>query len=136
MAMVGGLMEGAQNNGDSPLLGVSLARSLDTLELATTTYAFKDAAVGEARANWQATDRVSAQLQTMLASDQSWRFASSLALQAHDNASLWLSQEKLETGSALTVSNAELYSAGITLNLGGWVSGLGQLTFNTCTTAR
>ncbi|AUZ77451.1 hypothetical protein C3405_20325 [Aeromonas hydrophila] len=127
----GGMMEGTQNNGDSPLLGVSLARSLDTLELATTTYAFKDAAVGEARANWQATDRVSAQLQTMLASDQSWRFASSLALQAHDNASLWLSQEKLETGSALTVSSAELYSAGITLNLGGWVSGLGQLTFNT-----
>ncbi|MDX7756124.1 fimbrial biogenesis outer membrane usher protein [Aeromonas hydrophila] len=127
----GGMMEGNQNNGDSPLLGVSLARSLDTLELATTTYAFKDAAVGEARANWQATDRISAQLQSMLASDQSWRFASSLTLQAHDNASLWLSQEKLTTGSALSVGETELYSAGINLNLGGWISGLGQLIFNT-----
>ncbi|WP_421251476.1 TcfC E-set like domain-containing protein [Aeromonas sp. 600584] len=127
----GGMMEDAQNNGDSPLLGVSLARSLDTLELATTTYTFKDAAVGEARAKWQATDRISAQLQSMLASDQSWRFVSSLTLQAHDNASLWVSQEKLNAGDALGGSETELYSAGITLNLGGWVSGLGQLTFNT-----
>lgn len=114
-----------------PLLGVSLARSLDTLELATTTYAFKDAAVGEARASWQTTERLSTQLQSMLASDHSWRLASSLSMQAHDNASLWLSQEKLKAGNTLTVGETELYSAGITLNMGGWISGLGQLTFTT-----
>ena len=127
----GGMMESSQNNGDSPLLGLSLARSLGTLELATTTYAFKEAAVGEARASWQATEHLGTQLQGMLASDHSWRLASSLSLQVHDNASLWVSQEKLEAGSALTVGETELYSAGITLNLGGWISGLGQLTFNT-----
>lgn len=111
-------MESSQNNGDSPLLGLSLARSLGTLELATTTYAFKEAAVGEARASWQATEHLGTQLQGMLASDHSWRLASSLSLQAHDNASLWVSQEKLEAGNALTVGETELYSAGITLNLG------------------
>ncbi|AXB00699.1 fimbrial biogenesis outer membrane usher protein [Aeromonas caviae] len=127
----GGMMEGTQNSGDSPLFGVSLARSLDTLELATTTYAFEDAAVGEARASWQVTDRLGTQLQSMLSTDHSWRLASSLSLQAHDNASLWVSQEKLNAGGALGVSATELYSAGITINLGGWVSGMGQLTFNT-----
>ncbi len=127
----GGMMEGTQNSGDSPLFGMSLARSLDTLELATTTYAFEEAAVGEARASWQVTDRLGTQLQSMLASDRSWRLASSLSLQAHDYASLWISQERLKTGSTLMVGDTELYSAGITLNLGGWISGLGQLTFNT-----
>ncbi|WP_447835584.1 TcfC E-set like domain-containing protein [Aeromonas salmonicida] len=127
----GGLMEGTQNSDNSPLLGVSLARSLETMELTTTAYAFKDAAVGEARTSWQASDILAAQLQGMLASDNSWRFASSLTLQAHDNTSLWVSQEKLKTGSTLTVGETELYSAGITLNLGGWITGLGQLTFNT-----
>lgn len=124
-------MEGTQNSDNSPLLGVSLARSLETMELTTTAYAFKDAAVGEARTSWQASDILAAQLQGMLASDNSWRFASSLTLQAHDNTSLWVSQEKLKTGSTLTVGETELYSAGITLNLGGWITGLGQLTFNT-----
>ena len=127
----GGMMENSQHSGDSPLLGLSLARSLDTLDLATTTYAFRDAAVGEARASWQVTDRLGTQLQSMLSTDHSWRLASSLSLQAHDNASLWVSQEKLYAGDALGVSATELYSAGITINLGGWVSGMGQLTFNT-----
>ncbi|MFG0834257.1 TcfC E-set like domain-containing protein [Aeromonas bivalvium] len=127
----GGMMEGPQNSGDSPLLGLSLARSLDTLDLTSTTYAFKDAAVAEARASWQASEHLGTQLQSMLASDRSWRLASSLSLQAHDNASLWVSQEKLVAGNILTVGETELYSAGITLNLGGWISGLGQLTFNT-----
>ena len=127
----GGMMENSQHSGDSPLIGLSLARSLDTLDLATTTYAFRDAAVGEARASWQVTDRLGTQLQSMLSTDHSWRLASSLSLQAHDNASLWVSQEKLYAGDALGVSATELYSAGITINLGGWVSGMGQLTFNT-----
>lgn len=127
----GGMMENSQHSGDSPLLGLSLARSLDTLDLATTTYAFRDAAVGEARASWQVTDRLGTQLQSMLSTDHSWRLASSLSLQAHDNASLWVSQEKLYAGDALGVSATELYSAGITINLGGWASGMGQLTFNT-----
>lgn len=127
----GGVMEDSHDGGDSPLLGLSLARTLETLELATTAYGFKDAAVGEASTSWQATDRITAQLQSMLATDHSWRLASSLSLQAHDNASLWVSQEKLKTGNALTVGESEFYSAGITLNLGGWVIGLGQLTFNT-----
>ena len=127
----GGMMENSQHSGDSPLLGLSLARSLDTLDLATTTYAFRDAAVGEARASWQVTDRLGTQLQSMLSTDHSWRLASGLSLQAHDNASLWVSQEKLYAGDALGVSATELYSAGITINLGGWASGMGQLTFNT-----
>lgn len=127
----GGMMEGTQENSDSPLLGMSLARSFNTIELATTSYAFKDAAVGEARASWQVTEHLNTQLQSMVSSDQSWRFASGLSLQAYENASLWLSQEKLVVGNTLTVSEAELYSAGITLNLGGWIDGLGQLTFNT-----
>lgn len=113
-----------------PLLGLSLARSLDTLDLATTTYAFRDAAVGEARASWQVTDRLGAVAKHAV-HRSSWRLASSLSLQAHDNASLWVSQEKLYAGDALGVSATELYSAGITINLGGWVSGMGQLTFNT-----
>ncbi|CAJ1826946.1 hypothetical protein ONZ60_00320 [Aeromonas salmonicida] len=124
-------MEDSHEGGDSPLLGLSLARTLETLELATTAYGFKDAAVGEASTSWQATDQITAQLQSMLATDHSWRLASSLSLQAHDNASLWVSQEKLKTGNALTVGESELYSAGITLNMGGWVTGLGHLTFNT-----
>lgn len=127
----GGLMEGSQNSGDSPLLGLSLARSLDAIELASTAYAFKEAAIAEARTSWQASDTLAAQFQGMIASDNSWRFASSLSLQAHDNASLWLSQEKLKTGNTLTVGETELYSAGVTLNLGGWITSLGQLTFNT-----
>lgn len=127
----GGMMEGTLENGDSPLLGMSLARSFNTIELATTSYAFKDAAVGEARASWQVNEHLNTQLQSMVSSDQSWRFASGLSLQAYENASLWLSQEKLKVGNTLTVSEAELYSAGITLNLGGWIDGLGQLTFNT-----
>ncbi|MFB2857812.1 TcfC E-set like domain-containing protein [Aeromonas hydrophila] len=127
----GGMMEDSHEGGDSPLLGISLARTLESLELAGTAYGFKNAAVTEANTSWQATERLAAQLQTMLATDRSWRVASSLSLQAHDNASLWLSQEKLTTGSTLSVGETELYSAGITLNLGGWISGLGQLTFNT-----
>ncbi|WP_323945841.1 fimbrial biogenesis outer membrane usher protein [Aeromonas hydrophila] len=127
----GGVMEDSHKGGDSPLLGMSLARTLESLELTGTAYGFKDAAVAEANTSWQATERLTAQLQTMLATDRSWRVASSLSLQAHDNASLWLSQEKLTTGSALSVGETELYSAGVTLNLGGWVSSLGQLTFNT-----
>lgn len=127
----GGMMENSQSSGDFPLLGLSLARSLDTLDVATTTYAFRGAAVGEGRASWQVTDRLGTQVQGMLATDHTWRLASSLSLQAHDNASLWVSQEKLNAGDTLGVGKTELYSAGITLNLGGWVSGLGQLTFNT-----
>lgn len=127
----GGMMEDSYDGGDSPLLGISLARTLESLELAGTAYGFNDAVVAESNTSWQATERLTAQLQTMLATDRSWRAASSLALQAHDNASLWLSQEKLNTGSALSVGETELYSAGVTLNLGGWISGLGQLTFNT-----
>ncbi|WP_338883346.1 fimbrial biogenesis outer membrane usher protein [Aeromonas hydrophila] len=127
----GGMMEDSHEGGDSPLLDISLARTLESLELAGTAYGCKNAAVTEANTSWQATERLAAQLQTMLATDRSWRVASSLSLQAHDNASLWLSQEKLTTGSTLSVGETELYSAGITLNLGGWISGLGQLTFNT-----
>ncbi|MBL0669025.1 CS1-pili formation C-terminal domain-containing protein [Aeromonas jandaei] len=127
----GGMMEGSQNSSDSPLLGVSLARSFETVEFGTSTYAFRDAAVGEARASWQATERLNTQLQTMLASDSSWRLASSLSLQAADNVSLWVSQEKLKTGGTLAVSESEFYSAGLSLNVGGWIDGLGQLTFNT-----
>lgn len=126
----GGLMEGIEQRSDSPLVGISLARSQETVDFATTAYAFRDAAVGEARLGWQATERLSVQLQSMLSTDRSWRLASSLSLQLHDHLSVWASQEKLATGNTLTVGETDLYSAGITLNIGGWVTGLGQLSIN------
>ena len=127
----GGLMEGADNSGDSPLIGLSLAKTIGSIDLATTGYAFADAAVGEARVSWQIADKANVQLQTMLASDSSWRLASNQSIQLHDNVSLWASQEKLTTGDTLTISDTELYSTGVAVNIGGWVSELGQFNFNT-----
>ena len=67
----------------------------------------------------------------MLASDASWRISSGVTAQVHDNVSLWLSQEKLDTGSKLTTATMDLYTAGISINLGGWNDKLGSLSFNT-----
>ncbi|WP_321167828.1 fimbrial biogenesis outer membrane usher protein [Aeromonas salmonicida] len=127
----GGLMEMSLDGSRSPLLGLSLARTFETTNLTLTGYGFKDALVSESKASWQLTDRVSTQLQGMLASDASWRISSSITAQVHDNLSLWLSQEKLDTGSKLTTATMDLYTAGININLGGWYDKLGVLSFNT-----
>ncbi|POG21720.1 hypothetical protein C2855_19155 [Aeromonas bestiarum] len=127
----GGLMEASQDGASSPLLGLSLARTFETTNLTLTGYGFKDALVSESQASWQLTDRVSTQLQGMLASDASWRISSGVTAQVHDNVSLWLSQEKLDTGSKLTTAPLDLYTAGISINLGGWHDRLGSLSFNT-----
>jgi hypothetical protein len=128
----GGLMETSQDGSHSPLLGLSLARTFETTNLTLTGYGFKDALVSESQASWQLTDRVSTQLQGMLASDASWRISSGVTAQVHDNVSLWLSQEKLDTGSKkLTTATLDLYTAGISINLGGWYDKLGNLSFNT-----
>ncbi|MDM5068977.1 CS1-pili formation C-terminal domain-containing protein [Aeromonas salmonicida] len=127
----GGMMETSQDGSRSPLLGLSLARTFETTNLTLTGYGFKDALVSESQASWQLTDRVSTQLQGMLASDASWRISSGVTAQVHDNVSLWLSQEKLDTGSKLTTATMELYTAGISINLGGWNDKLGSLSFNT-----
>ncbi len=126
----GGLMEGADNSQDSHLIGLSLAKTFGSIDFATTGYTFADATVGEARINWQVTDKANLSFQTMMSSDSTWRFASNQSIQLHDNISLWASQEKLLGGDSLTISDTELYSTGLSINIGGWVPSLGQLTFN------
>ncbi|WPC70535.1 TcfC E-set like domain-containing protein [Aeromonas hydrophila] len=127
----GGLMEASQDGTRSPLLGLSLALTFETTNLTLTGYGFKDALVSESQANWQLTDRISTQLQGMLASDASWRLSSGVTAQVHDNVSFWLSQEKLDTGNKLTTAALDLYTAGISINLSGWHDKLGNLSFNT-----
>lgn len=127
----GGVMDSTPERNSSPLLGVSLAQSFESVNMAFTSYGFNDAAVSETQLGWQAGEKINLQMQTMFATDGSWRLASTQSLQLMDNISLWANQEKQNNGRKLTVSESELYSTGLSVNLGGWVDRLGQLTFST-----
>ncbi|WP_421206747.1 TcfC E-set like domain-containing protein [Aeromonas sp. 601027] len=128
----GGWMESTSDEqGDSPLLGVSFSRTLDALTYSGTSYAFNQAVVAESGIQWQAHERINLGAQAMASSDSAWRAGSNISVQPIDNVSLWASQEKLSSGSRLNLSESHLYSSGLSLSLGGWLNGLGQLSFST-----
>ncbi|QGZ71100.1 TcfC E-set like domain-containing protein [Aeromonas hydrophila] len=128
----GGWMEStSEEQINSPLLGTSFSRTVGDLTYSGTSYAFNQAVVAESGIQWQAHEQVNLAVQTMAASDNSWRAGSNISVQPIDNVSLWASQEKLSNGSRLSLSESNLYSLGLNLNLGGWLNGLGQLSFNT-----
>ncbi|MCE9933880.1 fimbrial biogenesis outer membrane usher protein [Aeromonas salmonicida] len=128
----GGWMESTSDQqSDSPLLGASFSRTEDTLTFSGTSYAFNHAVVAESGIQWQAHESINLGVQAMASSDSSWRAGSNIGWQPIDNISFWASQEKLSNGSRLHLSESNLYSVGLNLNLGGWLNGLGQLSFNT-----
>ncbi|MEN3802977.1 CS1-pili formation C-terminal domain-containing protein [Aeromonas veronii] len=127
----GGWMEtSVETQSDSPVIGLSLSRTHGAMTFSGSSYAFNAATVGEAGVQWQPMDNLSLGAQTMLSSEWSYRVGSNINVQLIDNLSLWASQEKLESGNRLSLSDSDQVSLGVSLNLGGWVNGLGQLSVN------
>ncbi|WP_421324637.1 CS1-pili formation C-terminal domain-containing protein [Aeromonas sp. 604176] len=125
----GGWMETSmETQTDSPVLGVSLSRTYGAVAFSGSSYAFNEASVGEIGLQWQPMDNMSLGAQTMLSSEGSYRVGSNINMQLLDNLSLWASQEKLVSGDRLNLSNSDQISLGTSLNLGEWVSALGQLS--------
>ncbi|MCZ4335575.1 CS1-pili formation C-terminal domain-containing protein [Aeromonas hydrophila] len=128
----GGWMEASSfDQANSPVVGLSVSRTFGALTFSGSNYAFNESVVGEGGIQWQPMDNLSLGAQSMVASEGSYRLGGNVSLQLLDNLSLWASQEKQVNGDRLQLSSSDQVSIGSSLNLGGWVDRLGQLSFST-----
>lgn len=114
------------------LSGVALATSkpwFSGTNLRTTLYGFDNNGVNESEINVIFNDLVSANQQTLLASDRSWQSISTLNLSIPGGyGSVWGAKNYTHTGKRLSMQNENAQSIGASLNLRQISTYLGYLT--------
>ncbi|PDO87929.1 fimbrial biogenesis outer membrane usher protein [Kosakonia sacchari] len=113
----------------SMLVGASLSGSAGTLGWSASGYSYNGLTIGETQLSWPVTEKLSLNLQNMVASDRSWSSIYSVnATLPGGFSSLWLSQEKTMTGNTLRHSDANNRAIGGSINLNALWSKLGVLS--------
>lgn len=121
-----------RNEKNTWLMGVALAKSypiLSGLNLRSTLYAFDENAVAEMEGNLSLPFNASINVQSMLASDASYKssFALNYSL-PQGYGSVWAARSKSELGRNLSFTEVDSYDLGLSFNLKQLYSKLGYLS--------
>lgn len=120
---------GEQSARKSWLAGVSASGNWWPIGWAATGYGYDNMALVEARITLPVTERVTFNLQSMAASDSSWRNVMNMSATLPGGfSSIWVNQERSAIGDRLRQSSSHNRSIGGTLNFSSLWSPLGSLS--------
>lgn len=113
------------------LIGASVAKSFRSLSLAASAYNYNSINVAETRFSTPWLGFLNIEMQNMIASDKSWSDISSLSASLPGGfSSIFLSHERMQIGNKINLDNTNNLSLGGNINLGVWLSYLGNLSVN------
>lgn len=123
-----------QKKKDTYLFGISVASTLpqlNSLSLWSTNYAFDGTFVMENGVSFSPVDKIQLSIQSLLASDRSWRFSGSINASLPGNVgSVWATREKSRSGSNIASDDADNLSYGFRLNIDRFIPRAGAVTLS------